>query len=149
MTEKQKKFADEYLIDLNATRAYKAAYKNVKKDSVAAAASTRLLRNVKVSTYIQEQIDKLHSKKTADAAEVIEYLSSVMRGEQTEEVLCLAGEGTQEIEKIDVSAKDRLKAAELLGKRYSLFTDKVEVDADMDLNIKIDYGDGNEPEDTG
>ena len=149
MTEKQKKFADEYLIDLNATRAYKAAYKNVKKDSVAAAASTRLLRNVKVSTYIQEQIEKLHSKKTADAAEVIEYLSSVMRGEQTEEVLCLAGEGTQEIEKIDVSAKDRLKAAELLGKRYSLFTDKVEVDADMDLNIKIDYGDGNEPEDTG
>ena len=149
MTEKQKKFADEYLIDLNATRAYKAAYPAVKKDATAAQAGSRMLRNVKVSAYVQEQIGKLHSKKTADAAEVIEYLSSVMRGEQTEEVLCLAGEGTQEIEKIDVSAKDRLKAAELLGKRYSLFTDKVEVDADMDLNIKIDYGDGNEHEDTG
>jgi len=40
------------------------------------------------------------------------------------------------------SEKDRLKAAELLGKRFGLYTDKVELDADMDLNITIDYGDG-------
>ena len=48
MTEKQKIFADEYLIDLNATRAYKVAYPSVKKDEVASAAAARMLRNVKV-----------------------------------------------------------------------------------------------------
>ena len=52
MTEKQKIFADEYLIDLNATRAYKVAYPRVKNDEVAAAAAARLLRNVKVAAYI-------------------------------------------------------------------------------------------------
>lgn len=57
MTEKQKIFADEYLIDLNATRAYKVAYPNVKNDAVAAAAAARLLRNVKVKNYIAEQME--------------------------------------------------------------------------------------------
>ena len=47
MTEKQKIFADEYLIDLNATRAYRVAYPSVKKDETAAAAAARMLRNVK------------------------------------------------------------------------------------------------------
>ena len=67
MTEKQKIFADEYLIDLNATRAYKVAYPNVKNDAVAAAAAARLLRNVKVKNYIAEQMEKIHNEKTADA----------------------------------------------------------------------------------
>lgn len=53
LTEKQKRFADEYLIDLNATRAYKAAYPNIKKDETAAAAGARLLKNVKVAEYIE------------------------------------------------------------------------------------------------
>ena len=83
MTEKQKIFADEYLIDLNATRAYKVAYPNVKNDAVAAAAAARLLRNVKVKNYIAEQMEKIHNEKTADAQEVIEYLTSVLRGEST------------------------------------------------------------------
>ena len=52
MTRKQKIFADEYLIDLNATRAYKVAYPSVKNDATAAAAAARLLRNVKVREYI-------------------------------------------------------------------------------------------------
>jgi len=63
LTEKQKLFADEYLIDLNATRAYKEVYKSCKKDETAAAASARLLRNVKVETYIQERM-KERSKRT-------------------------------------------------------------------------------------
>ena len=48
MTEKQMLFAEEYLKDLNGSRAYKAVYKNVKKDSAAEAGASRLLRNVKV-----------------------------------------------------------------------------------------------------
>lgn len=56
MTEKQKSFVDEYLIDLNATRAYKTVYKNVKSDDVAAAAGNRLLRNVKVEEYLNQRM---------------------------------------------------------------------------------------------
>lgn len=128
MTEKQKIFADEYLIDLNATRAYKAAYKNIKSDEAAAVCASKLLRNANVKEYISEQLERVHSEKAADVKEIMEYLTAVMRGEHKEETLKWIGEGTQTITEIDVSAKDRLKAAELLGKRYGMFTDKVEVD---------------------
>lgn len=127
MTDKQKRFADEYLIDCNATRAYRAAYPNVKKDSTASQAGSRMLRNVKVQAYIAERLAELSSKKTAKAQEVMEYLTSVMRGEHTEQTLQLVGDGVQTVADIDVSAKERLKAAELLGKRYGLFTEKVDV----------------------
>ena len=127
MTDKQKIFADEYLKDLNGTRAYKVAYPNVKKDSVASAAAVRMLRNVKVKTYIDDQLEKMHNERTADAQEILEYLTAVMRGEQQEQTLVGEGMGEQSIKNIDVSAKDRLKAAELLGKRHALFTDKTEM----------------------
>ncbi len=144
MTEKQKKFADEYLIDLNATRAYRAAYPAVKKDSVAAQAGSRLLRNVNVKGYIDEQLEKIHNQKTADAQEVMEYLTSVMRGESLAEEIVVEGlgDGVSEARRMQKapSEKDKLKAAELLGKRFGLYTDKIDVDADLDLRITIDYG---------
>lgn len=144
MTEKQKIFADEYLIDLNATRAYKVAYPNVKNDAVAAAAAARLLRNVKVKNYIADRMEEIHNEKTADEQEVIEYLTSVLRGESTAQEIVVegTGDGCSEARTMEKSPseKERLKAAELLGKRYALFTDKVETDVDMDLNITIDYG---------
>jgi phage terminase small subunit len=62
LTEQQKRFVDEYLIDLNATRAYKAAYKSVKKDEVAASAAVRLLRNVKVQEYMKKRQQKLQER---------------------------------------------------------------------------------------
>ena len=63
LTDKQKLFADEYLIDLNATRAYKAAYKSVKKDETAAVNGSRLLRNARVAEYIEERM-KDREKRT-------------------------------------------------------------------------------------
>ena len=63
LTPKQKLFADEYLIDLNATRAYKVAYPRVKKDDVAAPAAVRLLRNVKVADYIDERMQDRQKRK--------------------------------------------------------------------------------------
>lgn len=146
MTEKQKRFADEYLIDLNGTRAYKVAYPRVKSDAAASVNASRMLRIAKVKIYIDEQLEKMHNEKTADAQEVLEYLTAVMRNEQTEEVVVVEGTGdgcseARTMEK-DTSIKDRVKAAELLGKRYSLFTDKMELDADMALDITIDYGEG-------
>jgi phage terminase small subunit len=150
VTEKQKRFCDEYLIDCNATRAYKTVYQSVKSDEVARKAGSRLLTNVDVKNYITEQMEKIHNEKTADAQEVIEYLTSVLRGESTAQEIVVEGTGdgcseARTMEKAP-SEKERLKAAELLGKRYALFTDKIETDVDMDLNITIDYGDNDNEE---
>ncbi|MDW8680982.1 terminase small subunit [Streptococcus suis] len=128
MTEKQKIFADEYIISLNATKAYKKAYPNVKKDAVAQANGSRLLSNAMVKAYIDEQLEKLQSERVADQQEVLEYLTSVMRGQTQEQTLCSIGELGQQVIDIDVGAKDRIKAAELLGKRHRLWTDKVEAE---------------------
>ena len=127
MTDKQQIFADEYLKDLNGTRAYKVAYPSVKKDETARANASRLLTNANVKKYIDEQLEKMHNDRTADAQEVLEYLTAVMRGEHQEQTLIGEGMGEQSIKNIDVGAKDRLKAAELLGKRHALFTDKTEM----------------------
>ena len=144
MTEKQKLFADEYLIDCNATRAYKAVYRSIKSDEVARKAGSRLLTNVDVKKYITNRMEEIHNEKTADAQEVIEYLTSVLRGESssTEIVVEGTGDGCSEARTIEKapSEKERLKAAELLGKRYGLYTDKVDLDADAELHISIDYG---------
>lgn len=132
MTEKQKIFADEYIICLNATKAYKKAYPNVKKDEVARANGSRLLTNANVKAYIDEQLEKLQSERVADQQEVMEYLTAVMRGEKTEPLLVLDGEGKQKVVNAIPPVQARTKAAELLGKRYRLFTDKVELDATVE-----------------
>lgn len=143
MTEKQRIFADEYLKDLNGTRAYKVAYPSVKKDSVAKAAASRLLTNVNLKSYIEEQLEIMHNERQADAAEVLEFLTAVMRGEQTEQTLIGLGEGAQGITAIEIGAKDRIKAAELLGKRHALFTDKVDLQTG-DIVINVGAWDDNE-----
>lgn len=142
MTDKQRKFADEYLIDCNATRAYKTAYPHIKSDDAARANASRLLTNANIKDYIQEQLDKISSEKIADATEVLKYLTSVMRGEFTEEVVVVEGNGdgfssAVTVDK-DVGAKERLKAAEMLGRRYGLFTDKVNVEGSAKVVIVDD-----------
>ncbi len=144
MTEKQKLFADEYLIDCNATRAYKVAYPTVKKDEVARANASRLLTNANVQKYINDRMQKIHNEKTADAQEVVEYLTSVLRGQSTSSVLARDEIGAERVIEKPPDEKERLKAAELLGKRYGLYTDKVDLDADAELHICIDYGESSE-----
>lgn len=121
------------------------AYESVKKDETARAAASRLLTNVNVKKYIDEQLQKIESKKIAEATEVMQYLTSVMRGETSAEVVVVEfqGDGYSRAKRMDKAPdeKERLKAAELLGKRYGLFTDKVNLDADSELTIHIDYGD--------
>ena len=56
------------------------------------------------------------------------YLTRVLRAEEKEDILVYVGDGMQEIQTIRPSAKDRIKAAELLGKRYRMWTDKQEID---------------------
>lgn len=124
MTTKQQKFCDEYLISSNATdAAIKAGY----SPKTAKQTGSENLSKPDLRAYIDEQLDKIHSAKIADAQEVLEYLTAVMRGQHTEQVLKLAGDGIQTVADIDVSAKERLKAAELIGKRYALFSDKMDL----------------------
>ena len=128
LTEKQQRFCEEYLIDLNATRAYKAVYKNCKKDESARVNGSKLLTNTNIKAYIDEKLEEIHSKNTADAREVIEYLTSVMRGKSEAEVVVVEGVGDGYSKAVKIKkrpdGKERLKAAELLGKRFGLFIDK-------------------------
>lgn len=125
LTLKQKKFADEYIISGNATQsAIKAGY----KEKTAYKTGAENLRKPQIKNYIDERLKEIESEKIADQQEVLKYLSAVMRGEMTEQTLKSVGESGQVITEIDVGAKDRIKAAELLGKRYRLWTDKSEVE---------------------
>lgn len=144
MTEKQKIFADEYIIELNATRAYKKAYPNVKKDEVAKAAGSRLLTNVNVKAYIDEQLEELKSERVADQQEVLEFLTAVMRGEVTEPLLVLDGDGYQKVMDAKPNVSTRKSAAVDLGKRYGLFVDRQEI---TQKNIDIKVGDWDDDED--
>lgn len=135
MTPRQQKFCDEYLISGNATEAaIKAGYSR----KTAKQTGSENLAKLDLRAYIDEQLAKIHSAKIADAEEVMKYLTSVMRGEHTEQVLKLVGEGVQTVTDIDVSAKERLKAAELIGKRYGLFTDKVGLEGAVPVIITGD-----------
>ena len=125
MNERQRRFADEYIISGNATdAAVKAGYSSKYANTNA----SKLLQNTTIKSYIDERLAQLASEKIATQEEVLTYLTSVMRGETQEQTLISIGELGQTITDIDVGAKDRIKAAELLGKRHRLWTDKVEAD---------------------
>ena len=77
MTEKQKIFADEYLIDLNATRAYRTAYKSVKNDVVAATNGGRLLRNAQIQAYIAERMEERQKRTEITQDRVLNELAAI------------------------------------------------------------------------
>ncbi|MCJ0449931.1 terminase small subunit, partial [Clostridioides difficile] len=87
--------------------------------------------------YIDERLKQIESKRIADAKEVMEYLTKILRNQEQEEVVIVSENGPEIIKK-DVSIRDRNKAAELLGKRYRLFTDKVEVEGAIPIVITGD-----------
>ena len=111
LTTKQKKFCDEYIKSGNAKEAaIKAGY----SPKTAYSIGNENLNKPELKSYIEEQMKKLESKKIAGAREVLEYLSSVMRGEQTESVTTAKGV----YDDVPVSAKDRISAAKEILKRY-------------------------------
>lgn len=108
LTLKQKRFADEYIISGNAMEsAIKAGYSH----NYSKAQSHKLLENVGIKEYLDERFEKMDSKTIADQKEVLQYLSSVMRGEQQEKTLISIGELGQEIVDIDVGAKEQIGRA--------------------------------------
>lgn len=161
MTAKQQRFCDEYLIDLNATQAaIRAGY----SEKTAAVIATENLRKPNIRDYIEKRMAEKEESLIAKQDEVLKYLTAVMRRELSEHVVVTVSEeksyyepdsnGTMrkrtekrempQIVEIPARLADANKAAELLGKAYTLFTDRVEQDVDMDLNITVDYGEEHE-----
>ena len=163
MTDAQKRFCDEYLIDLNATRAYKVAYSKCKKDETANAASSRMLRNVKVQEdmvvnelariaffNIKEIYNPNGTLKSINNIEenTLRAISSVktlqkagamkininMEGKDDEVPIDHIAEQT-----IEFKTNDKVKALELLGKHLGMFKDKVEIEQNkpFEVNIKV------------
>lgn len=145
MTEKQKLFCDEYLIDLNATQAaIRAGY----SEKYAHTNVSKLLQNTTIREYIENRIAEKEDKLIAKQNEVLKYLTSVMRGESKSEIVVVENIGdymseARTMEKAP-DEKERLKAAELLGKAHMMFSERIQQDIDMELNINVDYGEENE-----
>ena len=143
LTIKQKAFADYYIELGNATEAYiKAGYKASKRD-IAEVEGCKLLRNPRGEAYLKEREKQIESDRIAKAEEVLAFLSASLRGEVLEEVVStesIEGMIKPVILKKQLSAKDRIKAAELLGKRYALFTEKVDLEGNVGVTIIDDIG---------
>lgn len=122
LTVKQQKFADEYIISGNATQAaLKAGYS---KRSAQQTGFENLLKPV-IKNYIENGLKKLHDEKVDTQEEIMEFLSAVRRGEVTESVATAKGV----FDDVPVGVRDRVKAAELIGKRYAMWTEKRDVTA--------------------
>ena len=120
LTEKERIFADEYIKTTNATQsAIKAGY----AENSASVTGSKMLRKPKVRQYINEVMSERSKNTIATADEVLQYLTRVMNGEEKDAF------------GLDVSVNDRTKAAELLGKRHMLFTEKVKLDAEIEIDI--------------
>jgi len=148
LTEKQKRFADEYIRTGNITQSYLNAYNNVKNENTASSAGSRLLRNVKVKAYIDKRLEKLKKESIAEQDEILQYLTSVMRGEIKDEQLLVVGdmEFGSSVEKHEKRSDTmaRIKAAELLGKRYMMWTDRQQVDVAGAVQFIDDISDNDE-----
>ncbi len=146
LTEKQKLFADEYLIDLNATRAYKVAYPRIKNDETAYSASSRLLRNVKVAEYIHERMNERSKRTEITQDNVLKELATIAFANITDVVTIENGtvyiKDTKDIPKsllpaiesikegkngIEIKFYPKDRSLELLGRHLGMFNDKIEV----------------------
>lgn len=132
LTEKKKKFADYYIKTGNATESAKyAGY----SEKTAYSSGQRLLKDVEVAKYVEEQMEQLKKETIADADEVLQLLTSIARGETSEENAFIDKNGEPVIVKTKVKEKERIKALELLGKRYKLYVDKVEANVDGEIQV--------------
>ena len=134
LTPKQKAFADYYIQTGNATEAAKkSGYKGKNLNRIA----SENLSKLDIKKYIDERMEQISSERIADAVEVLEYLTSVMRGKTTSEIVVVegCGDGCSEARRMNKAPdeRERLKAAELIGKRYAMWTDKLEANVQQQV----------------
>lgn len=132
MTAKQQRFCDEYLVDLNATQAaIRAGYSKRTAYSTAAENMTKPV----IKEYLAARMAEKEAALIAKQDEVLKYLTAVMRGETESSTVVIEAtlDGTTAAREMlkHPAESERLKAAELLGKRYGLFTDRVDVSGSL------------------
>ena len=159
MTKAQQIFCDEYLIDLNASRAYKVAYPNCKKDETAKSAGSRLLTNVNLQNYIADKMKEREKRTEVTQDMVIKELSKIAfldirklyndegglkNIQDIDDDTAGAIVSLESVEEFDgygdnreqigytkkVKLSDKTKALELLGRHLGIFNDK------LDVNVK-------------
>lgn len=140
LTDKQKLFANEYIIDLNATRAYQTVYGC--SYQTASVEGCKSLRKPKIKKYIENIMESKQSELIASQNEILIYLTDIMRGKASSNEIVIEAIGNGEtqarvIERTPTQG-ERLKACELLGKRYGLFANKsIEIEQNNELVIKV------------
>lgn len=144
LTAKQQRFCDEYLIDLNATQAaIRAGY----SEKTAKQIGQQNLTKLDLKEYVETRMAEKEKALIADQDEVLKYLTSVLRGESQSSIVVIESTGdfmtqAREMQKAP-DEKERLKAAELLGKRYGLYTEKVDVEGNVGVVIVDDIENDN------
>ena len=134
---RQELFCLEYIKDGNATQ---AAIREGYKPKYAGTNADKLLKNTNIRARIDELMAEVQQEKIADAEEVLRYLTSVIRGEATEEVAVGTPIGTEIITK-HIGGREQVKAAELLAKRYGLLTENVKLSGGLPVQIVDDMED--------
>lgn len=165
MTPAQKRFADEYLIDLNATKAYKAAYPSCKKDETARVNGSKLLTNTNIQDYISKKQKELEKKSGVTQQRIIEELAKIAFADirkaydkngnlrpiqDLDDDTAGAIIGVESFEEYEgrgddreyigdtkkVKMADKIRAAELLGKHLGMFKEKIEISKSSEDTIK-------------
>lgn len=137
LNDRQGLFVSEYIKDMNATQAaIRAGY----SQKTAYSQGQRLLKNVEIKRAVDDLLLKVRKNNVADAVEIEEYLTAVMRGEMKETEMINVGNFEQELVEVPAKQTTRIKAAELIGKRYGLWTDRVDLQGDLTLVFEDDYG---------
>lgn len=135
LTPKQRKFCDFYIETCNATEAaIKAGY----SENTAKEIGYENLTKPHIKVYIDQRMAEKENDRIASQDEILAFLTKVVRGEITEQFAIGIGEGAQEIARKEVTPKDRVKAAELLGKRYALWIEKQQIEGNMGVQIVDD-----------
>lgn len=137
LTEKQKAFCDFYIESLNATESYiKAGY----NEKGARANASRLIANDNIQNYIKEKMENKSSDRIVSQDEILQILTNIARGITEEEVVSFTNLGEECRTTRKPTTKDRIKASELLGKRYRMWTDKVDIEVVEPITIIDDIG---------
>lgn len=160
LTEKKRIFVDEFLVDLNATRAYKAAYPKVKNDDVAAAAASRLKKKPEVAAYIEKRMNDRQKRTEITQDWVLEELRSIAAVNGSDFARVVVKDGYPDVELvptdelseekrtaisaikqgkygISIESYDKVKALELLGRHLGMWNDKLDINSPtLDDSIK-------------
>ena len=130
LNDRQGLFVSEYIKDMNATQAaIRAGYSK----KTAYSQGQRLLKNVEIKKAVDVLLLQVRKNNVADAVEIEEYLTAVMRGKMKETEMINVGNFEQELVEVPAKQTTRIKAAELLGKRYAMWTDKQEIDLNQQV----------------